>query len=132
MRVKLPTRSADPRAVALLTRLLNGELGPEAFLSQVRASVTVLNGPASGMEFVLDQRRSLIGRGPGVDLALDDPSLLREHAIVELKESGFVIRRADSEAALWVNGAELVAGVLKPLDRVRLGTLQLAFDLETK
>jgi pSer/pThr/pTyr-binding forkhead associated (FHA) protein len=131
-RVKLPPRRADPRAVALMEQLRNGDLEPEAFLSHVRATVTVLNGPAAGMEFMLDQRRSLIGRGPGVDLALDDPSLAREHAIVELKESGFVIRRSDPDAPLYVNGAALAASVLKPLDRVRIGALQLAFDLEPR
>ena len=37
------------------------------------------------MEHVLDQRRVSLGRGPGVDLALDDESLVCEHAELEVR-----------------------------------------------
>ena len=69
------------------------------------------------MEFILDQRRSLIGRGPGVDLALDEPGLAREHASVEFTGSGFRVARVSSEAALTVRGVSVAEAELKSGDR---------------
>ena len=51
-------------------------------LSTARPTLTVVSGPAAGMEYVLDQPRVLIGRGPGVDLVLDE-SLERVHAALD-------------------------------------------------
>lgn len=106
--------------------------GLEGFLARFRPALVVLSGAASGLEFILDQRRSLIGRGPGVDLALDEPSLERVHAAVEFTERGFRVVPASADAELTVHGDPVDEARLKPGDRFQLGGLSFGFDVEPK
>lgn len=100
----------------------NSALGD--FLARYRAALVILSGEARGMEYGLDQRRVALGRGPGVDLALDDESLRCQHALVEFRGGHFVLRDFNSE--------ELPALELKDGDRFRLGKLELQFTLAAR
>ncbi len=93
------------------------------FLGRFRAALVILSGAARGMEYRLDQPRTALGRGPGVDLALDDATLRCQHALVEFHGSGFELRDFDGP----VPGVELKDG-----DCFRLGALEFAFVLESK
>ena len=93
------------------------------FLGRFRAALVILSGEARGMEYGLDQPRTALGRGPGVDLALDDPTLRCQHALVEYRGSGFELRDFDCET----RGIELKDG-----DCFQLGALEFAFVLEPK
>jgi len=94
------------------------------FLTRYRPALVILTGEARGLEYRLDQPRTAVGRGPGVDLALDDESLRTRHALVEFKSGGFVLRHVDGELA---NALELKDG-----DRFHLGSLELQFTLEAR
>ena len=93
------------------------------FLTRYRPALVILTGEARGLEYRLDQPRTALGRGPGVDLALDDESLRTRHALVEFKSGGFVLRQADVEGS---------ALELKDGDRFHLGALELQFTLEAR
>jgi pSer/pThr/pTyr-binding forkhead associated (FHA) protein len=93
------------------------------FLGRFRAALVILSGEARGMEYGLDQPRTALGRGPGVDLALDDVALRCQHALVEFNGSGFELRDFGSDA----RGVELKNG-----DCFRLGTHEFAFVLEQR
>ncbi|HTO06906.1 MAG TPA: FHA domain-containing protein [Myxococcota bacterium] len=96
------------------------------FLTRYRPALVILTGEARGLEYRLDQPRTALGRGPGVDLALNDESLRTRHALVEFKSGGFVLRHADVEG-------ELPAALeLKDGDRFHLGRLELQFTLEAR
>jgi hypothetical protein len=96
------------------------------YLSRYRPALVILSGEARGLEYRLDQPRTALGRGPGVDLALDDESLRTRHAWVEFLGSGFVLRAADLE------GEALPSLELKDGDRFHLGSLELQFTLEAR
>src|SRR5262249_8170242 len=96
------------------------------FLTRFRPALVILTGEARGLEYRLDQPRTALGRGPGVDLALDDASLRTRHALVEYKAGGFVLRPAD------VDREAPHAFELKDGDRFHLGTLELQFTLEAR
>jgi predicted component of type VI protein secretion system len=102
------------------------------FLSEFRAAIIVLSGGASGMEYVLDQRRISVGRGPGVDLALDDPSLASLHAVLEFEDGGFSLRSMTKSADMQVNGSSVTATVLKTEDRFQLGGLTFSYVVEPR
>ncbi len=104
----------------------------DAFLAKFRSTIIVLSGEAAGMEFVLDARRSLIGRGPGVDLALDDASLASEHASIELALHGFQLRARVLGAPVLVNGAPVSEAPLKSGDRFALGEVQFGYEVEPR
>lgn len=84
------------------------------------------------MEHVLDQRRVSLGRGPGVDLALDDESLACAHAQLEFCKGGFRLRRLSEEAATRLNGAPVESAELKPNDRFQLGRLSFSYVVERR
>lgn len=96
------------------------------FLTRYRPALVILSGEARGLEYRLDQRRTAVGRGPGVDLALDDASLRTRHALVEFRRGGFVLRQADIDSE--GDGAL----ELKDGDRFRLGRLELQFTLAAR
>jgi predicted component of type VI protein secretion system len=84
------------------------------------------------MEYVLDQRRVSIGRGPGVDLALEDPSLVGHHAIFEFCDGGFSLKKMSEEARISVNGCSMETAVLKAEDRFQLGGLSFSYLVEPR
>jgi predicted component of type VI protein secretion system len=96
------------------------------FLTRYRPALVILTGEARGLEYRLDQPRTAVGRGPGVDLALNDESLRTRHALVEFQRGGFVLRAADLESES-PNPLELKDG-----DRFHLGSLELQFTLEAR
>ncbi len=94
------------------------------FLGRFRAALVLLSGDARGLEYRLDQPRTALGRGPGVDLALDDEALRCRHALVEFRSGHFVLRDFD--------GDDPESLELKDGDRFRLGAHEFAFVLEPK
>lgn len=96
------------------------------FLSRFRPALVILSGEARGLEYRLDQPRTAVGRGPGVDLALDDASLRTRHALVEFRGGGFVLSATDPETEA-PGSLELKDG-----DRFHLGALELQFTLEAR
>lgn len=90
------------------------------------------SGGLAGMEYVLDQRRISIGRGPGVDLAIDDASLACQHAVLEFSQGAFVLRRLAEQAEIQVNGRAVRKATLKPTDRFQLGRLSFSYRVEPR
>ncbi len=84
------------------------------------------------MEHVLDQRRVSLGRGPGVDLALDDDSLSCEHAVLEFADGGFHLRSLTDSGETRVNGGLVKASPLKPNDRFELGALSFSYSVKPR
>lgn len=104
----------------------------EAFLSQHRACLVVLSGPATGLEFALDQRAVRIGRGPGVDLAIDDPSLEIRHALLEFRQSGYWLRSLAQGSTTALNGGTVSQQALKQDDRIQLGDVAFEYSVEPR
>jgi hypothetical protein len=106
--------------------------GLAEFLAEFRAAFTVVSEQAPGVEHVLDQPRVLVGRGPGVDFALNEPSLERVHAALEFQGSGYGVRCIAEEGEVVVNGAAVAWCELKNEDRFQLGTALFAYLLERR
>jgi pSer/pThr/pTyr-binding forkhead associated (FHA) protein len=104
--------------------------GIEQFLSDYRAKVVVVAGNEAGSELELDRPTLLIGRGPGVDMAFDDPAMSRQHAAIEFAQAGFRIRDLGSTNGLLLNGRPVQVGELSHGDRVEIGarTFQLVIE----
>ena len=100
------------------------------FLKKFRPSIVALSGSAEGTEIVIDQRRLTLGRGPGVDMAFENPSMSREHAVLEFSSEGFRISDHESTNGVEVNGSLVTAANLSHGDRFSLGdqTFQLVLE----
>jgi pSer/pThr/pTyr-binding forkhead associated (FHA) protein len=103
----------------------------EAKLRQ-RASLVIVEGGAEGSEFALERERCVVGRGPGVDLALEDTAMSRQHAAFERTASGWRVRDLGSTNGLRVNGAPTQVADLKHGDRVELGEHVLQYLVEAR
>ena len=102
------------------------------FLELYAPSLFILSGDARGVKFPLDQRCIVIGQGPGVDLALRDSTMLREHAVVEFRGGCFRIQTLGNGGSLRVNGIEVPLAELESGTRIELGTQRLLFELKDK
>ena len=106
------------------------DLGFGDFLERHRAALVVISGNDPGSEFELDQAKLSLGRGPGVDLAFEDSSMSREHAVFEYADGGFRVRDLGSTNGTHLNDAPVQTGDLSHGDRLRLGEHVFQFLLE--
>jgi pSer/pThr/pTyr-binding forkhead associated (FHA) protein len=97
-----------------------------------RASLVIVEGGVEGSEYELAKERCVVGRGPGVDLALDDAAMSRQHASVERTAGGHRVRDLGSTNGVRVNGARVEVADLKHGDRVELGEHVLQYLVETR
>ena len=104
----------------------------EPFLERHRASVTITRGPAAGTEFMLEGKRTIVGRASTAKIQIDDASVSSEHAAFELDGEGFGIRDLASTNHVLLNGAEVLSSPLKHGDRIQLGECELQYVVEDR
>ena len=97
------------------------------FLESHVASLTMLNGPAAGMEYELDASRMIAGRSEDAAIRLDFESISAEHAAFEVGATGFGVRDLASTNGVLVNGKEVLSHLLEHGDRIRLGDCELQY-----
>lgn len=106
--------------------------GEQLFLESHHAKLVLVSSADAGAVFPIDRERVLLGRGPGVDFAFDDPEMSRQHARIDCAEDGARIRDLGSTNGLLVNGNAVQAVELKNGDRVQLGGLTFQFVVEER
>lgn len=101
------------------------------FFTTHQATLIIEKGPAVGEEYVLDREKILVGRGPGVDFAVADDGMSREHVAFELQGDGFRARDLASTNGMRVNGAEVLVADLKHGDSIEIGNAVLRYLVES-
>ncbi|MBD3236637.1 MAG: SpoIIE family protein phosphatase [Candidatus Eisenbacteria bacterium] len=92
----------------------------------------VLTGEVSGkrVRFPLRPGRNALGRSSRNDIDLQNPSVSRQHAELEVTPQGAHLRDLGSSNGSWVNGQPVTSAVaLRPGDRLRLGDQELRFEV---
>lgn len=69
-----------------------------------------------------------IGRGPGNEIRLPDPSVSRHHAVLERDPRGWMIRDFESTNGTRHNGARVQRAAIAPGDRLKIGAFELAVE----
>jgi hypothetical protein len=75
-------------------------------------------------EYLLASNSVTVGRDPGSDMVLTDPTVSGEHAKIEYCEGQWWLQTADSAGPTWVNGQPVEPGQRLPVtdgDRLRFG-----------
>lgn len=73
-------------------------------------------------------RRILVGRSPSADLKLDDPSVSRLHARIEMRDDGVYVEDLGSRNGTMVDGRAVAAPRrLEPDEEVGVGAAALVF-----
>ncbi|MCI0343171.1 MAG: sigma 54-interacting transcriptional regulator [Planctomycetales bacterium] len=85
------------------------------------ARLVARGGPLQGLEFPLLDGRTVLGRGSGCGIILDDPSVSREHCEIRAGEGGVVVRDMGSKNGTAVNGVPVEETACGGGDLVRVG-----------
>ncbi|HMB68930.1 MAG TPA: FHA domain-containing protein [bacterium] len=99
-------------------------------LANLRPSLVLLTGSAAGHEIALQADRTLLGRGPGVDVAIADETMSRQHFAVEVSERSYRLRDLGSTNGVLLNGKRVESADLKHGDRLKAGDHEFQFLLE--
>jgi S-DNA-T family DNA segregation ATPase FtsK/SpoIIIE len=90
-------------------RTLAGDVPPGTVFDGLELAVTA--GPASGHRVHLGSRPITVGRAPGCDLPLADPSLSNEHFRLEPSGSGWAVVDLQSSNGTALDGTLISAGI---------------------
>jgi FHA domain len=71
--------------------------------------------------------QAIIGRMPGCDVQLDDPSVSRRHARISRANSGWLIEDLGSTNGVTVNGASVEREYLSGGEDIELGNVRMRF-----
>ncbi|WBB79487.1 FHA domain-containing protein [Micromonospora sp. WMMD882] len=95
---------------------------------ELQPVLTVAGGPMRGARFRLRSGALVIGRAPTVDIAVDDPHLSRQHAVVRLTGELTTLNDLGSTNGTWLNDRRITD--VEPLtdgDVIRVGRTELRF-----
>lgn len=102
---------------------LDGKIEPKAVLRVVR-------GPQVGTIYKLDKDTITLGRNPQCDIFLNDMTVSRMHAQIDLIDGCFILKDVDSFNGVWVNNASIDSRALKSGDFIQIGKFAFVYDEE--
>jgi len=92
------------------------------------AMLVVVAGPSKGSRFLIDSDRVSIGRSESADIALDDVTVSRSHAVISQLENGdFQIADAQSLNGTYLNGTAINESRLAVGDEIQIGKFRLTY-----
>ncbi len=112
-----------PSADATVPDLMAGSV-------QAKPSITIVKGPMAGENFELDSDDITLGRDPKNSVFLNDMTVSRHHARIDLRglASGFAtIEDLGSLNGTWVDGAIVSRAMLKDGSTIQIGTFRMVF-----
>jgi len=104
---------------AALTAILDGPAD--------RAMVVIHRGPAKGARFLIDQSQSSIGRATDSQIFLDDVTVSRKHAAIEVEDGVFTLIDLGSLNGTYLNNQSVAKSALKTGDEIQIGKFHMLF-----
>ena len=87
----------------------------------------VIRGPQTGIDIALKEGKSTIGRDPQCDIFLNDMTVSRTHATIEVGAKDCIIRDENSFNGTWINDRMEETCLLKPGDVIQIGVFCLIY-----
>lgn len=87
----------------------------------------VVRGPQTGIDIALKEGVSTIGRDPQCDIFLNDMTVSRNHATIEVGPKGCIIRDSKSFNGTWVNDRMEETCLLRAGDVIQIGVFCLIY-----
>src|SRR5262249_35069647 len=91
------------------------------------ARLVVVEGPDAGREFELPMRGGAVGRGDGSLVQLSDPTVSRQHGMIELRDGALCWIEDSGRARTLINGAPVTVRALEAGDEIVLGSTKLIY-----
>lgn len=123
---------ASPPVVELRERegMVPGAIDVEPLTGEEEQPVFVLRmvaGMPAGARYTVTGGMR-VGRSKESEIFLVDPSVSRNHAVLELQGDHVIVRDAGSTNGTFVNGERVQLRTLHPGDRVAFGKTEMAFE----
>ncbi len=93
------------------------------------ASLVIKKGHKKGAEYTITTGRTVIGRGTGADIIVDDPAVSRMHAAIEFSKSKFVLKDLGSSNGTFLGGKSIKETGLGHGDTFQIGSTVIEFVL---
>ncbi len=110
------------------TRTVFVEGGGET-LTLKKYRLTVIEGPDEGLAQSFERRLVLLGVSPDADFVLNDPSVSRIHAQIDVDGSGYHLIDKNSKNGCWLGPWRVKDFFLEPGCVFKLGRTTLRFDV---
>lgn len=120
---KLQETTQAFKPVDVTSQSTNHEPSPSS-----EATLTVCYGKQEGVVFSFTSGSASIGRSPQCDVFLNDMTVSRNHATLELIDGAWTIRDNESFNGVWVNNKSVDFVVLNDGDLVQIGAFVLRFN----
>jgi len=91
------------------------------------ARLVVIEGPDAGREFELPMRGGVVGRGDGSLVQLTDPTVSRQHGLIELRDGVLCWVDDSGKPRTLVNGKPTTLHALAAGDEVVIGATKLVY-----
>src|SRR5262245_45837274 len=91
------------------------------------ARLLVIEGPDAGREFELPLRGGAVGRGDGSLVQLTDPTVSRQHGMIELRDGVLCWVDDSGKSRTLINGKPTALHALEAGDEVVIGATRLVF-----
>jgi S-DNA-T family DNA segregation ATPase FtsK/SpoIIIE len=88
---------------------------PAARRAETDLEVAIVGGPGAGRRIPLGRGVTVVGRDPGCEVVIDDPSLSWHHAKLTMAAEGVVVSDAGSTNGTAVEGVRVKPGEERPL-----------------
>ena len=92
-----------------------------------RHDLRIVRGPQTGVDIALGEGVLSVGRDPLCDIFLNDMTVSRRHASIEVAQSGCIIRDDNSFNGVWVNDRNVDTCLLKSGDVIQIGAFCLVY-----
>jgi len=89
--------------------------------------LVVRKGPEVGERFYLDRPRLSVGRDPVSDIFLNDITVSRAHASLEVQDGSVSVADVGSLNGVYVNGESVDRAALRNGDQLQIGRFQMVF-----
>src|SRR5579863_308398 len=90
-------------------------------------AIRFLTGPLAGTTFPLSKPITTIGREPGNDVVVSDPSVSRRHAQITWNNGTWTISKLNPQNTLFVNKRDVPQTVIHENDTIGLGATTFLF-----
>ncbi len=94
-------------------------------------TLTIVKGPQVGMTFTLNGDVVTIGRDPSNSVFLNDMTISRNHAKINLLHDDYgmaTIEDLDSLNGTWVDGTIINKAILQDGSTIQIGTFRMVFN----
>jgi pSer/pThr/pTyr-binding forkhead associated (FHA) protein len=112
------------------TQILRPDAGQPNAQTEEPAKIVVIQGTTPGLQVILDQPKTIIGRLRSNDLVLDSTTVSRRHGRVTREKNCYEIEDINSRNGILINNAPLKPNercLLSHGDTLKLGDQQLVF-----